>query len=199
MNIAQYFLKGRRKEYRRGDHVYQTDESPLGLYMVEKGLVGLIIVGEKGHDHLVRLFKPGQIFGHRSLFAKERYHATATVLEDTVISFIAKEDLRSIMQGNCEFSEYLLENMAKEMRLAEQKQIALSEKNVTARIAESLVYLKEMYPSHMWTRQEIADFCGSTAATVIRTLAKFEEQGFIEQTGRDIKILNKSELLSLEP
>lgn len=195
LEMKQYFLKGRRKDYKRGDRIYQMDEAPLGMYLVDKGLVGLVIIGEKGHEHLVRLFKPGEVFGHRSLFSNERYHATATALDETSVSFLPKEDVRSLMGPNCEVAEFFLGVLARELKIAEQKQIALSEKDVSSRIAETVVFLKERYPDHLWTRQEIADYCGSTAATVIRTLAKFEELGWIEQVGRDIKILDRNALL----
>lgn len=198
MELKQlFFKKPQRKEFKRGDRIYRASEPPQGLYLVEKGLVGLVISGENGHDHLVRLFKPGQIFGHRTLFAKETYHATATALETTHLNFLDKDEVRKLMREECDFNEIMLELMAKELRSAEEKLISITEKDVTRRIAETIIYLKEIFPDHAWTRQEIADYCGSTAATVIRTLAKFENDGFISQNGREFQIIDREALLSI--
>jgi CRP-like cAMP-binding protein len=142
------------------------------------------------------LFKQGQIFGHRSFFAKEKYHASATVLQDTEVLVLSKDEMRTRMKGNCDLAEKLLETLATELRRSEEKQVILTEKDVTARIAEAVVYFKELHPTHSWTRQEIADFCGTTVATVIRTLARFVDDGLIEQQGREIIILKKDELLA---
>lgn len=195
-SIESYFLKTPVKPFKRGHAVYRTGDQPQGLYLVETGLVGLVMIGEKGQEHLVRLFKPGQIFGHRSLFAKEPYYGTATALEGTQVRFLEKKLVRELLQNSPELAEYLLETLSREMRRAEQKQVSLSEKDVTARIAETILYLKELKPDHVWTRQEIADYCGSTAATVIRTLAYFENQKWIAQEGRAIIIQNREALLN---
>lgn len=181
---------------KRGDVIYRAGEEPQNIYFVESGLIGLALWGESGKDHLVRLFKAGQIFGHRSLFAQEKYHATATVIDESQVRYLNKAQMRERMKGNCDLAEKLLETLAKELRQAEAKQLVLSEKDATTRIAEAVVYLKELHPKYEWTRQEIADFCGSTTPTVIRTLAKFVDDGLIEQRGREIVILNRDLLLS---
>jgi CRP-like cAMP-binding protein len=60
-----------------------------------------------------------------------------------------------------------------------------------------VLYLKELFPEHQWTRKEIADFCCSTTPTVSRTLASFEASGFIRQIGRKIEIIKREPLLEL--
>lgn len=196
MELKEIFSEARRVQYKRHDVIYKMGDEPQNIYFLAQGLVGLVVWSESGKDHLVRLFKAGQIFGHRSLFAQEKYHASATALDDVEVLVLSKEQLRERMKGNCELAENLLQNLAKELRVAEAKQVVLSEKDVTARIAEAIIYFKELHPTHSWTRQEIADFCGTTVATVIRTLAKFVDDGLIEQQGREIHILNRESLLS---
>lgn len=196
MEFKDLFSQAVAKNFRRGDVVYRAGETPQNIYFVESGLVGLGLWGESGKDHLVRLFREGQIFGHRSLFANEPYHATATVIDDSVLRVMSKNEMRQQMKGNCDLAEKLLETLAVELRRAEAKQLTLSEKDAPARIAEAVVYLKELHPEYSWTRQEIADFCGTTTPTVIRTLARFVEDGLIEQRGREIIILEKKKLLA---
>ncbi|WP_347358436.1 Crp/Fnr family transcriptional regulator [Bdellovibrio sp.] len=196
MEFKDLFVQAKGKKFKRGDIIYRAGETPRNIYFVESGLVGLGLWGESGKDHLVRLFREGQIFGHRSLFANETYHATATVIDEAEVRIMNKAEIREQMKGNCDLAEKLLETLAKELRQAEAKQLVLSEKDAPARIAEAVVYLKELHPDYDWTRQEIADFCGTTTPTVIRTLARFVEDGLLEQKGREIIILDKERLLS---
>lgn len=196
MELQEIFQGARSLKFKRGDVIYKMGELPQNIYLLQSGLVGLVVWGESGKDHLLRLFKQGQIFGHRSFFAKEKYHASATVLQDTEVLVLSKDEMHERMKGNCDLAEKLLETLATELRRSEEKQVILTEKDVTARIAEAVVYFKELHPTHSWTRQEVADFCGTTVATVIRTLAKFVDDGLIEQQGREIIILKKDELLA---
>ncbi|UXR65015.1 Crp/Fnr family transcriptional regulator [Bdellovibrio bacteriovorus] len=196
MEFKALFSQAPLKTFKRGDVIYRSGDTPKNIYFVESGLVGLGLWGESGKDHLVRLFREGQIFGHRSLFANEVYHATATVIDEAQVRILNKAEMREQMKGNCDLAEKLLETLAKELRQAEARQLVLSEKDAPARIAEAVVYLKELHPEYSWTRQEIAEFCGTTTPTVIRTLARFVEEGLVEQKGREIVILNKSALLS---
>lgn len=197
MELKEIFKDALTVKFKRGEIIYRMNEEPKNIYFVEKGLVGLVVWGESGKDHLLRLFKAGQIFGHRSLFAGEKYHASATVLDEAELRVLSKDQLRERMKGNCDLAEKLLQTLAQELRKAEAKQVVLGEKDVAARIAEALVYFKELHPTHVWTRQEIADFCGTTTPTVIRTLAGFVEEGWIVQEGREIQIMNREALLSL--
>jgi len=67
---------------KKGDSIYRAGETPEFIFGLQSGMVGLILHGENGQDHLVRLFKWGQIFGYRSLLGREKYHATSYALEN---------------------------------------------------------------------------------------------------------------------
>lgn len=194
--FVKLFKDAKALRFKRGDVIYRVGDQPENIYFLESGLVGLALWGESGKDHLVRFFRAGQVFGHRSLFEKAPYHATATVIENSVVQVLSKTELREKMRGNCDLAEKFLENLARELRESESKQLILNEKDAPARIAEAVVYLKELHPDYSWTRQEIADFCGTTTPTVIRNLAHFVEEGLIEQKGREIVILDREALLS---
>jgi CRP-like cAMP-binding protein len=190
-------LKKTTKKLKKGDFLYRLGDTPQSIYVVEKGLVGLTYVGLKGEEHLLRIFKVGRVHGHRSIFANEVYHSSAVALEDSEISVIPKECLFEMIKQKPEMAFHFLNVLAVELKEAELKLISRSEKDVAGRIAETLIYLTEQYPEHSWTRREIAEFCGSTTPTVIKTMAKFEEKGWISQSGRKFLILKKKNLLSV--
>lgn len=184
-------------QLKRGELLYRADDIPTGLHFIQYGLIGLVAVGISGNEYLIRLSKAGQYIGHRSLFAREAYHATSIALENTRIISVAKTTLFRVMKMYPNMAFLILETIAKELKYAELGRVALAEKGVVARVAESIIYLKERFPEHQWTRREIAEFCSSTTPTVIRTLAKFQADGLIRQTGRKIEILKRQPLLDL--
>ncbi|HRK07464.1 MAG TPA: Crp/Fnr family transcriptional regulator [Pseudobdellovibrionaceae bacterium] len=188
---------GERRQYRRGERVYSAGDRPTHLFAIESGLVGLTLVSPSGTEHLLRLFAAGTFFGHRSVLAQEAYHADAMALEESVVKCVRIEELSHVLGRDGEVSRDLLQQLARDLGRAERQRIDWLEADVHSRVAEAVVYLKERYGNHRWTRAEIASFCGSTVSTVIKTLAKFEEQGWIAQSGREIQVLDRAALLAL--
>ncbi len=186
-------------EFKRGEFVYQQGHSPQGIYFVQSGLVGLTITHSlSGKEHLLRFFKQGQFFGHRSLFSDEGYHGSAIVLEPTVIKYVPKEAILTAIQKDSSILKDVVVVLSKELRRCETQHVMILENEIKARVAQSIVYLKDLHPSHNWTRQEIASFCASTVSTVIKALAELEATQYIAQNGRQITILNRQGLISLQ-
>lgn len=189
---------GEARQVRRGDRVYSAGDEPTHVYMIERGLVGLTLVSTSGTEHLLRVYAEGAYFGHRSVLAHEKYHADALVLEDGLIKCISVETLRKALIADPELSQDLLQRLSRDLGRAERQRVSWLESGVSSRVAQAVIYLKERYGDHRWTRAEIASFCGSTVSTVIKTLAKFEDEGWIEQKGREILIRNRAALLDLQ-
>ncbi len=183
--------------FKRGEFVYQVTDKPEGLYFVESGLVGLTLIGPSGKDHLLRFFKPQQFFGHRSLFADEAYHGSALALDKTKLLFLSKTTVLAALEKYPSLYLDIVKVLAKELRRAELQHVRLVENQILSRVAQSLVYLKDMNSDHQWTRQEIATFCGSTPSTVIKALSSLESRKLIQQDKRRINILDRQGLIDL--
>lgn len=184
--------------FKRGDLVYRQGDSPVGIYFVKSGLVGLRKCGPSGKEHLLRFFRQGQFFGHRSLFSKEDYHGSAIVLEPTSLKLVPQEIIKTALTKHPELLIDVVQVLARELRRCESQHVMILDNQINSRVAQSIVYLKDLNPDHNWTRQEIADFCASTVSTVIKSLAELEALGLIKQDGRSIQILNRDQLVSMQ-
>lgn len=184
--------------FKRGDAIYRQGDTPKGMYFVKKGLVGLVIVAaQSGKEHLLRFFRQGQFFGHRALFSEEGYHGSTIALEATEIRFVPREVILSAIAKHPELLKEVVQVLSKELRRSETHQVMILENQILGRIAQSLVYLKDIHPEHNWTRQEIANFCASTVSTVIKGMARLEDLGLIEQEGRAVRLVDREGLLAL--
>lgn len=179
----------------RSEFVYRQGEMPKGIYFLKTGLVGLVSVGISGKEHLLRMFKPGQYFGHRSFFAKEPYHASSICLDHCEVEFVAEACIYRLLEVQPELHMNVIQTLARELRDSEEIRISFSEKDVLARTAEALIYLEKVSTDHRWTRKELADLLGSTPPTIVRTLQKLETMGLLEQQGKDYEIINYNGLL----
>lgn len=185
-------------ELKRGEAVYRQGDRTKGLYLVERGLVGLVITAaQSGKEHLMRFFKDGQYFGHRALFAEEGYHGSAVALEKTSLKLVPKKIILEAVETRPALLKDIVRVLSKELRRCEVHQVMILENQILARTAQSLIYLKDLYPEHNWTRQEVANFCASTVSTVIKAMAELESRGFIRQDGRSIEILDRDGMIGL--
>ncbi|NJL24250.1 MAG: Crp/Fnr family transcriptional regulator [Calothrix sp. SM1_5_4] len=185
--------------FRRGDWIYRVGDEPQGLYLVESGLVGLVLIGAtSGKEHFLRFFKAGGFFGHRSLFANEGYHGTTMALQATTLRMIPRGTVLQVLDRFPRMMKDVLVVLAMELRRCEAQHVMILENQILSRTAQALVYLKDLHPEHRWTRQEISNFCGSTVSTVIKALAELESMGLIRQDGRAIEILKRDELIALQ-
>ncbi|NUN05147.1 MAG: Crp/Fnr family transcriptional regulator [Bdellovibrio sp.] len=184
---------------RRGESAYRQGDLPKGIYFIEQGLVGLNLLGAaSGREHLMRFFRQGQFFGHRALFSDEGYHGSAVALETTSLKLVPKEIVLAVIDKEPELLRDVVKVLSKELRRCETNQVMILENQILERTAQALIYLKDLHPDHNWTRQEIANFCASTASTVIKAMAELEDLGLIRQEGRVIHVLDRDGLIALQ-
>jgi CRP-like cAMP-binding protein len=185
-------------QFKRGEHIYRQGDHPRGVYFVKAGLVGLTKIGTTGKEHLLRFFKDGQFFGHRAMFSNEDYHGSTVALEPTKLKLVPKDTVLSALKAHPNLLMDLVTVLARELRHCESQHVMILDNQIHVRVAQGLVYLKDLHPDHNWTRQEIANFCASTVSTVIKALSDLEALGFISQEGRAIKILRREKLVSMQ-
>lgn len=186
-------------EFKRGDSVYREGDAPRGIYLIDKGLIGLVLLGAtSGKEHLVRFFRENQFFGHRALFATEGYHGTTVALEPTTVRLLPRPVVIAELERRPALYKEIVQALARELRRCEQQHVMILENQILPRTAQALVYLKDLHPQHKWTRQEIANFTASTTSTIIKALSQLEQRGMIRQEGRSIEILDRAALIALQ-
>ena len=183
--------------FAKHQRVYSAGSESRSMYFIESGFVGLIQVSFKGSEHLLRLFHAGQVFGHRTFFACDMHHCNATCLAQSNIRIIPRSQIMAMIANNCNIAVKFAELLALELAAAENMRVNLSDKDVSQRVAESLLYLLELQPDYLWTRREIAEFCGTSTETVIRVIRSFDEQGLVVTDGRKMRIVDKQSLLNI--
>ena len=185
-----------RTTFKPNQAIFYQGNEPLGLFAISTGLVKLEMTSEHGQAHTLRYLGPGSALGYRSLFSNEKYQATAMAVENSEVCFIPKNVVMDIFKQYPQVTLKILEALAKDLRIAEEKWTSQMDKDASERIAEALIFLQEHFTHQNWTRKEIAEWAGTTPETVIRTLAQFEKEGYIDQSqGRVIKLINKQKLV----
>jgi CRP-like cAMP-binding protein len=182
-------------KFKAGQTIFYEGNAPIGLYVIQTGLVKLQSTSAEGSTNTLRLLNAGQALGYRSLFANETYRASAICVEDTTLCFLPKNILSEIVSNYPQVAMNLLQQLAKDLRTAEDKWITQVNKGAPERVAEAVLFLDEHFHDQPWTRREIAQWAGTTPETVMRNLSQFEKDGLISSQGRAYKILDRRKLL----
>jgi CRP/FNR family transcriptional regulator len=191
-------------EVPKGSVVFYENNMPTGLYCVHQGAVKLYNTSSAGDIQISRLAKNADIIGYRSLLAGEPYKGTAETIQDSIICFIPKSSMFSLISSNLEFSLKMMEAMAKELHRAEQKSLNILFKSTRERLAEAVLLLHQTFGVdsrgfiHIkLTRTELAAITGMVHETVVRILTEWEKDEILELDKKLIKIKNMKQLLDI--
>ena len=189
--------------YKKGQTIFFQGNPPMGLYCVSSGKIKITRTGNDGKEAILRIAGPGDVLGHRSLFSKEKYEATATVIEDSSICFIEKNYIYSAIQNNPSIAMSMIEKLSRDMGVAERKSAAMFQKNARERLADLFLEFAEDYGVPLdnkikldirLSRDEIASIIGSAHETVIRLISEFKEEGILELDGKTILVRDMEKL-----
>jgi CRP-like cAMP-binding protein len=191
--------------YKKGQTIFFQGNPPFGLYCIATGKIKVSKVGNDGKESIVRIAGAGDVLGHRSLFSKENYTATATVIEDAAICFLDKNYIYSALKDDPTIALNLIEKLSKDMGAAEARNASMSQKSARERLAELFLTFMKNY-GHAESdgrvrldiklnRDEIASIVGTAHETIIRLISEFKDEGILEQEGKVIYILDEDKLL----
>jgi CRP/FNR family transcriptional regulator, polysaccharide utilization system transcription regulator len=176
--------------YKKGQDIFKQDSYPHGIYCINKGKVKLFQMAENGREQIVRLAKPGDILGYRALLGNEKYTSTAETIEETSVCFIPKNLFFKLVETNNAVTLQVMKLLTSDLKNAEHKITDLAQKSVKERMAEAILFMKEVYGLEkdnvtlnvVLTREEIANIAGTATETAIRILADFKSDGVLEFT-----------------
>ncbi len=187
----------------KGQQIFTEGAYPHGIFCVNNGKIKIHQMGTEGREQIVRLAKEGDVVGYRSLLSGEAYNCSATALDDTSICFIPKNVFLDLVEKNKDLSMQIIQLLSKNLRQAENTILHLAQKTVRERMAEALLFLKEIYGVEAdgetltvsLSREEIATLVGTATETAIRLLSEFKSGKMVEFVGKKIKIIDQKELL----
>ena len=189
-------------KYKRNEMVFREGDKPSGFMILVKGKLKIFKEGVGGREQIIRLSKAFGIIGFRAIFAGENHIASAVTLEDSVVANIDLDFIYNRALKNSDFSLGIIRKLARELGFSNARTVALSQKHIRGRLAESLMLLANKYGfEHDGTtlkvyisREDIANLSNMTTSNAIRTLSTFANEKLIAIDGRKIKIIDLNRL-----
>ncbi len=88
-----------RREYRRGDVIFQMGENADRLHFLGKGTVSISVASPEGEERILEIFKPGDTFGDLFLGQDRRRLGTARAFTDVEVWTMKEEAFRNFTRA----------------------------------------------------------------------------------------------------
>ena len=183
---------------KKGEPLFEEGEMVNGVFCVKQGVCKMTKLSNNGKDQIVKLAKPGELLGQRSMISDEAANLSAIALEDMEVCFIPKSEIMGFFNENNQFSMSMMKSVCGDLKIAADHMVNMAQKTVKQRLAETLLYLEENFGINedkslrlQLSRDELAGMIGTATESCIRLLSEFNKNGLIELTGKKITLLNK--------
>ncbi len=87
-----------RRQYAKGEFVFYQGDPGLGMYVIEKGKVGIVVVGDDGAQKEIAEMTNGDFFGEIALLDESARSASVIVKEDSELIGFFRPDLFEIIE-----------------------------------------------------------------------------------------------------
>lgn len=193
------------QKYHKGEIIFKEGMVPSGIYFIHKGKVKKYKIGIAGKDQIIYVANKNELIGYHAVLSQERYPDSAATLEESMITFIPKEDFLSILNQSPAFSNRLLTALSHEYSVLANNISIFSQGTAAERLAIALILIREKSkietPEGEETvinisRIDLANMAGIAKENVVRLLKQFKSEQIIRTEGRKIWVIDIAKLVN---
>ncbi|MBC6492485.1 Crp/Fnr family transcriptional regulator [Flavihumibacter stibioxidans] len=191
-------------ELPKGHLLFREGSIPAGIHFIQKGKAKKYQADQDGHEQIIYVANTGELLGYHAVLSEDRYPDSCSLLEDSVIGFIPREDFMAALERSPLLSRRLLKTLSHEFTVLANSLSLFRQRSVRERTALQLVVLREKYklaevplqPVEInLSREDLANMVGTARENVVRVLSDFKDEGLISTRGRKIIVLDVAGLI----
>ncbi len=192
--------------YKKNDILFREGTYPSGIFFINKGKVKKYKVDKDGKEQIIYLANTAQLIGYHAVLSGDRYPDSAAVMEESVITFIPKEDFLKTLDQSPALNNRLLKTLSHEFAVLANSLTMFAQKTVRERLALQLIVIREKHKVDSIegapveiniSREDLASLVGTARENVIRILTEFKEKGILETKGRKIIVKDINTLIKI--
>jgi CRP-like cAMP-binding protein/CheY-like chemotaxis protein len=184
---------------RRKQDIYNEGDEPARVYFVQSGRIKTVKTTDGGKELITGLYGPGEFFGYLALLEHTTHGDSAVALDDAELIYIPADDFRQLLLRNYEVGQQFIRLLAGRVREREQQLLAMAYDSIRRRVADTLLHLHAQTSADpaariQLARDDMAAMVGTAPESLIRTLSEFSQNGLIELTPKNIRVLEPDKL-----
>lgn len=189
--------------YKKGDLICKQGTTPTHLICLYNGSAKVYIEGV--NNMLLQVVTSQNYIGLQSIFGNNGkepvYPYSVAALDDSHACLIDMQAFRKVVTSNLNICTEVLQYMCNIEGEFLKKIEVLSQKNSHGRIADTLMYLSELFNTDKidlkLTRKDIAELSATSLENTIRILSELKNDNIINLDGRRLEIIDKKKLLQI--
>lgn len=166
-----------QSELRRKSALFHEGDPGEAMFLLARGRVALHKLTPDGHEVVIKVLKPGEVFAEVILFEEKVYPVTAVALTDILVLKLLRRDLSGLLRQEDFRNDFIAMLLRKQRYLTDQIRRLTSE-DVEDRLR---AFLREQYGEHEQitveiNKKQLAAAIGATPETLSRLLRQLRRR-----------------------
>lgn len=184
--------------------IYRPGDTSDKLFLVKTGRVRLLRQGRGAHKAVLAILRPGDLFGEVLRSSAEPMEEMAVAYGEAEVWSIDGRDFRALIEARPALALDVIRALNDRVRSMRRRVLALTFKEVPARLAETLIVLGESFGEKCphggeidlrgITQQDLADMVGASRSFVSTLVNDLKREGFVGNVGRTLCIKDQKAL-----
>jgi len=194
--LERLILDSRRVECDRNEVLFEEGDNADEMFVVQSGRVAVGRRSLDGRESIVALMEPGYLFGEMCLFDNLPRSASARALEHSELLGFPYSAVRKSLDEQPVLLWNVVRLLAERLRATDSALADAVLLDVTGRTAKWMLELagdQEEFQLPI-TQEELAGLVGASRERVNKSIAAFIRLGWIEQSERRYRILERDKL-----
>jgi len=205
-DLEMLMQRKQTNRYKKGEVIFREEAYASGIYYVVHGKVKKYKVDLDGGEQIIYVANTGDLLGFHAVLSGEHYLDSAAVLEDSVITFIPRDDFMNTLDHSALLSRRLLKTLSHEFCVLANSLTLCARRPVRERLALQLIVVREKYKKDggpgepveiNMSRDDLASLVGTARENVVRIISEFKEEGILETRGRKIIVNDVRRLIEV--
>jgi len=201
---ADLVKSGRSITFEPKSILFHQGDPAIHCVLVNRGRLKLTKLNEQGKEVIFRYVGAGEVTAAVAVLKNRTYPVTAESIEETDVTVWDKPTMIQAMHRYPDIAINLLGIVLERVDDIQDRYLEVCTEHVDQRIARSLLRIMRRSGSKTesgiqidipLSRQNIADYSGTTLYTVSRTLSAWEKSGWIKSGREQIVILDPHALV----
>lgn len=186
-----------RHKFSAGEIIFNENDQGTGLWIIEKGWIKVVKYSLSGREQVLHYLGPGEALNLIGVFTNKPNPASVITLEPSILHHIPRQVMIDLIDHHPDLAKLVIADLAERVTHLVSMVEDLSLRSVEARLARYILGHRESGPisRQPWaTQSEIAARVGTVPDVLNRVLRKFSEEGLIELSRQQIKIIDRAKL-----
>lgn len=186
------------------DTLFQTGDTGDGCYLLNSGMLKVIMTSSQGDERILAILAPGTIVGDLAMIDGLPQSASVVALTDCELCFVSRTAFEHFASQHAEIYQYLVKVLAARLRQADKHIASLAFLSVKGRVAHALLELAktvglengsgEVLIPRMINQKGLAAMSGVARENVNRVLGDFQRSKVVSRSSEAYRIDDRAEL-----